>query len=541
MAATVSTAPLASPNRRTRVRQKIHVPAYATLGGLSGSGLIDLYEVLDISESGLSLQCSLSLEIGQTLPVCLDFAEAPQPIPATAHVVWLASGRIGLSIPVLADSAAGQLRQWLFLNALSAADNAQAQALEEDAHKSALPQNYTDILAAATAVQREADSLGPDLEAVLSLLASRSRSLLRCSGAAIALEGRDPAVMICRASSGPTAPPLGAALQIGSGFSGECVRTGKLLFCPDTETDQRVDRQTCRALGIRSILAAPVRIGEKTIGLLEVFCPRPQAFGEADRAVLQRFSETILAALNRAVRAYLPSVPPLAPAKNPPPSPGGVLFAQPESENRQTPTQDEDNVGGVRLPRQHLYLLIAAAAVIALVLGIILAPWVQQQLHARHLSASTVFAYSAPPARPSPLPPYPSPDPSNIAQLRDLAAHGDPAAENALGLLYIAGDQKQGITPNDSTAAHWFTQAAEHGSVPAQSKLGSLYWGGRGLPKDDSQAYFWAVLARAAGDDASKVLAPFIAARLTQPQRVEIEQQAEQWLQSRHPARTSPN
>jgi hypothetical protein len=135
--------------------------------------------------------------------------------------------------------------------------------------------------------------------------------------------------------------------------------------------------------------------------------------------------------------------------------------------------------------------------------------------------------------------PVPSADSANIAQLRDLAAGGDAAAENALGLLYAAGDDKQGVARDESEAARWFSKAAEHGNIPAQSKLGSLYWGGRGVAKDDNQAYFWTVLARANGDSASKALAPFIATRLTQAQRTVIEQQAEQWLERHESAAKS--
>jgi TPR repeat protein len=61
--------------------------------------------------------------------------------------------------------------------------------------------------------------------------------------------------------------------------------------------------------------------------------------------------------------------------------------------------------------------------------------------------------------------------------------------------------------------------------------LGSLYLSGRGVPQDPHQAYFWTELARASGDGASKVLAPFIATRLTLAQRAAIEQQVEQWRQ----------
>jgi TPR repeat protein len=171
----------------------------------------------------------------------------------------------------------------------------------------------------------------------------------------------------------------------------------------------------------------------------------------------------------------------------------------------------------------------------------VLRPWIDQKLEARSLARQqTVLAASR--ALPeSSAPNMPSADLANLQQLRQLAAHEDAAAENALGLLYIAGDARQGIKSDESAAVQWFIKAANHGSIPAQSKLGSLYWGGRGVTKDDSLAYFWTVLARANGDDASKVLAPFIAARLTPPQRTAIEQKAEQWLETRESAKNSPH
>jgi hypothetical protein len=540
MAANVQLSRPSTSNRRSRVRQKVHVPAYASFSGASQGEMLDLYEVLDISERGLALHCSAPMEIGQTVELCLDLAEAHEQISTAARVAWSdANGRVGFALPVLSDAAKSRLSEWLFLNALAAAANAEpVESPPEGSQNSFLRQNYTDQLSAASAVQREAESLGGNLEAVLALVASRSRSLLRGSGAAIALEERDggqkeasePGTMVCRASSGDSAPPVGATLQVGSGFSGECVRTGKLLRCDDTETDARVDRQSCRALGVRSMIAAPVRVGEKVVGLLEVFAPQSGAFGENDSAVLQRLVETIQSALNLSARAS--STPPPAAPKPFSAPPGSVLFAHPP-ENPIDATDDRDKVGGIRLPRAHLYLLFAAAATIFLALGFLTEPWIQEKLQSSGRSDEhTVLASSKPPvevAKPSGV--FLSADSANMAQLRELADRDDPAAENALGLLYAAGDEKQGIRRDESDAARWFTKAAEHGSVPAQSKLGSLYWGGRGVAKDDSQAYFWTVLARANGDDASKALAPFIATRLTPAQRAAVEQRAEQWLE----------
>jgi putative methionine-R-sulfoxide reductase with GAF domain len=508
--------------------------------------MLDLYEVLDISELGVAVQCPAPMKIDQQVELCLDLAEASGQISAAARVVWSDStGRVGLSLPTLTNFALQRLREWLFLNAMAAAANAQSSAALPSAtpEHSALRPNYTDTLTAASAVQREAESLGSDLEAVLSLVASRSQSLFRASGAAIALAGKDAGTMICRASAGPTAPPVGATLQVGSGFSGECVRTARMSRCDDTETDERVDPERCRALGIRSMLAAPVRMGERVVGLLEVFSAQPSAFGEDDSAVLQRFAETILAAINRAARAHDASPPPPAAPKPFSPSPGSVLFAHAPEERADTrsASRDEDKVGGIRLPRAHLYLLVSAAATIFMALGFILAPWIQERLRAGERNGEpTVLASSqAPVDTAKSVLAISSVDSANPERLRELARRGDPTAENSLGLLYAEGDEKQAIKPDEREAAAWFTKAAEHGSVSAQYKLGLLYWGGHGVPKDVNKAYFWAVLARAGGQEGSKDLAKVLASGMTRAQAAAIEQQAEIWYQQ-HESRAKP-
>jgi GAF domain/PilZ domain/Sel1 repeat len=546
MAATVSVSRSGLPNRRSRVRHKTHVPAYATVGSADSGRMLDLYEVLDLSERGVALQCALPVQVDQQLELCLDLAESSEPIYASGRVVWLRESRIGLSLPQLPIAAERQVKQWLFSNSLSAADDAEADpSVSGQFTNAAQPQNHTDLLAAASAVQREVEALGTNLSAAISIIALRCQSLLRASGAAIALEGKEAGSMICRASAGPSSPPTGLALEIGSGFSGECVRTGKLLRADDTETDQRVDIQTCRALGIRSMLAAPLRAGDRVVGLLEVFSPQPNAFSESDTAVLQNFTEIILAAFNRAAREYSPGdkVEPPAPPKPFTPPPGSVLFAAvPEEKKTKSEASSHESTGGIHLPRTHLFLLVAAAATIALALGFILAPWIQEQIQARHSGLRTVLASSKAPIEALiALPANSQTDASNLAQLRQLASQGDASAENTLGLLYITGDDKQQIKPDEKAAAEWFIKAAERGSVPAESKLGSLYWGGRGVQKDDTRAYFWTVLARASGDDASRVLAPFIATRLTSAQRKAIEEQAEQWLLGQESAKNSPN
>lgn len=534
-------------NRRRRVRQRAHAPAYASFVGASRGEMIDLYEVLDISEVGLAIQCPSQLEANQQVNLCLDLAESSGQITSSARVVWSDSrGRTGLALPPLGNPALHRLREWLFLNAMAAAANASANAVAAASHSVVRP-NFTDTLNAATVIQREAESLGADLESVLALLAARSQSLLRASGAAIALAGLEEGTMTCRASAGECSPPVGATLQIGSGFSGECVRTGNTLRCDDAALDDRVDRDNCLALGIRSILAVPIRSGAKTLGLIEAFAAEPNAFDDHSAAVLQRFAETIVAALNRVAKKNTPPPPPVEIFK---PSPGSILFAQapstdaPKNEAAQdAKVDDQDKVGGIRLPKAHLYLLICAAATIFLALGFITAPWIQpwisQKLHSRDHSGigeETVLASSQPAEAVKAAPVGPTVDSANIDQLREMAENGNSAAEDRLGRIYAEGDDKQGVKPDDEEAARWFTSAAEHGSVSAQYKLGLLYWGGHhGVPKDANKAYFWTVLARAGGQEGSKDLATFLANGMTRAQAASIEQQADNWYRQHEP------
>jgi TPR repeat protein/GAF domain-containing protein len=530
-------------NRRRRVRHKIQTPAYATFTGESRASMIELHEILNISEEGVAIQCQGPLEIGRRVNLSLDLAECAEHIYTAGQVIWsTASGRSGLRFAELPPLSLFRLREWLFLNAVAAVANADDSAVAAAIAKEHVPPrpSYTDTLAAVTAVQREVEALGGDLYAALQLIAIRAQTLIHATGAAIALVDRNPEFMICRASAGPDAPPEGTKLQIGSGFSGECVRTGLLLRCNDSETDSRVDAESCRALGIRSMLAVPVRVGEKSIAILEAFSSQPRAFGETDGTVVQRLAETILAAINRAARAE--NLPPLVAPPAPvsfAPTPGSVLFASEPGNEKKTEREAAGSVE-ISLPRAHLILLVMAAAAIFLALGYQTAPLIESKLRQRGHSSSTlqtVLASSQPPKPANAASDGPSVETATLEQLRQMAEKGDPAAQNALGLRYATGD---GLIVNERQAVYWFTRAAEQGNVPAQSKLGSVYFRGKDIPQNFSQAYFWMVLARASGDETSKALAPTVAGHLTQDQITSIEMDADRWLlQHRNSAKPS--
>jgi putative methionine-R-sulfoxide reductase with GAF domain len=137
-----------------------------------------------------------------------------------------------------------------------------------------------------------------DLEAALQLLAERAQYITGASGAAIAL--REGSAMICRASAGLSAPQLGAEVQIKSGLTGESVRTRQVLRCDDAETDSRVNRESCRALGIKSVMVVPLLREQEVTGVFELLADRANAFEERDVTALERLAEMVQTGLEHA-------------------------------------------------------------------------------------------------------------------------------------------------------------------------------------------------------------------------------------------------
>lgn len=136
-----------------------------------------------------------------------------------------------------------------------------------------------------------------NLEPGITIIAERAQTLTGASGAAIALQTGNE--IVCKARAGRTAPDLGVRLQTDSGLSAECVRTGEILLCHDAEKNPRVDLASCRRLGARSILVAPLRHYRKTLGVFEVLSAAPYAFDQRDVATMQMLSGIMVAAMTR--------------------------------------------------------------------------------------------------------------------------------------------------------------------------------------------------------------------------------------------------
>jgi hypothetical protein len=560
-----------APNgeQRRRVRHKLHTPVYASFNGSQTAMVVDLSELLDLHEDGFAVQTSERLEINRAVNLCLDLPETKSFIHGSGQVIWSDdAGRGGIRFSGLSESSRKILKEWLFANLLIAGSNHAArteQLARHDAAEEKLPEpavvvdskadskpdtepdtktrsfvaiSYgNETFSSLEAVGRKVRESGDDVDEVLSLITKRALSLTGASGAALAFLTDDR--MICRARAGEPAPSLGAPVDAKQGLSGECVRSGVLVSCEDTENDPRVDPGICRALGIGSLMAAPIVSDFRVVGLLEIFSPHPRSFTKSHETVLDRLVEMI--PKTHPEKTHREKTKPEAVSGVSPPSASEsgsiqemrVARVDPKPEVRvQVSQQVRDQVPKpAPTSPSHLLdlgLLGLVIVVVAMVLGYLIGPMIEKRISPeasqRSLLKQVKASESASTDRSST-----NQRMKSLPELRNLAVQGDADAQWQMGVRYHNGE---GVARDDVQAMQWFLRAAEQGHVTAQATLGAYYWAGRGVPPDLSKAYFWSALALAQGDANSKSRLEGLASQMTQAQVSTARQQAEVWLHS---------
>ena len=526
--------------RRRRIRHKLHTPAYANFKGPNTGMVLDLCELLDLSEEGFAVQTSEPLEVDRHVSLTLDLPETKTNIHGTGQVVWSdVGGRGGIRFTGLPDNSRRLLKEWLFVNLLIASSKYATrtgqvrEVVEKDLPGPVLaPQptalapvaDLSGMLSAVEAVRREVRASGDDFDEVLHLITERALSLTGAGGAALAFltDGK----MICLACAGEPALLLGSTVDAKQGLSGECVSSGQMVGCEDAESDPRVDREICRTLGIGSILAAPILSDSRVVGLLEVFSPRPRAFTEIHEIALNQLVEIV-------PTAHSAAVPPQDAASRVATTVAGESTPAIDSITiRETVWEPENEaqepLKGVPIPLAPLVLLVVTLPILFLVSGYVLAPKIQKLWQNKPAGRSSAMASASSAA----IAINAVPRSKTLDDVRKLADQGDADAQWDMGYRYHNG---QGVPQDDAQAVRWFQRAAYQGHVNSQATLGAYYWAGRGVPKDLGQAYFWSVVALHHGDRDSESRLRGLALQMTRAQVVAAQQEADDWLR-RHRA-----
>lgn len=134
------------------------------------------------------------------------------------------------------------------------------------------------------AVQARIAEAGADVDAVLELVAEQARRLTGADGAAVEMVEGDE--IVYRAAVGSAAPFVGLRLDLRQSLSGAAALSGRPLFCPDSEADDRVDREAARKVGARSMILQPLLRGGRGVGVLKVMSAEPHRFDDGDGHLL---------------------------------------------------------------------------------------------------------------------------------------------------------------------------------------------------------------------------------------------------------------
>jgi diguanylate cyclase (GGDEF)-like protein len=137
-----------------------------------------------------------------------------------------------------------------------------------------------------------------DPEAIMQLIAERAQELTRASAGLIELAEGDE--MVYTVTTGEATPYLGMRLQKETSLSGRSVIEGRVLRSDDTSADERVDAEACRRVNAASMICVPLSHKSETVGVLKVYAPQPNHFGDDDVETLELLSELIAAHLSHA-------------------------------------------------------------------------------------------------------------------------------------------------------------------------------------------------------------------------------------------------
>jgi diguanylate cyclase (GGDEF)-like protein len=153
------------------------------------------------------------------------------------------------------------------------------------------------LLTELVATQQAVVASDFDLQAAMAEIVAQAHRLTRADAAVVEMLDGDE--LVYRAVAGSAERFEGLRMKAATSLSGRSVRSGEILWCQDAGSDPRVDFQTAREAGARSMVIVPLVHRRKPVGVLKVWSSRPFAFAERELRVTQMLAGTLGAAIAR--------------------------------------------------------------------------------------------------------------------------------------------------------------------------------------------------------------------------------------------------
>jgi Nif-specific regulatory protein len=128
-----------------------------------------------------------------------------------------------------------------------------------------------------------------ELSKILDIIMESAKTLLNAEASSLLLLDETTDELYFASATGDVSDRLkNLTVPLDKGIAGACVRTGKVKVVDDTLSDKefypQIDKQT--GFATRSIIAAPLTISGKTIGVIEVLNKKSQEWTEDDKELL---------------------------------------------------------------------------------------------------------------------------------------------------------------------------------------------------------------------------------------------------------------
>jgi diguanylate cyclase (GGDEF)-like protein len=137
-----------------------------------------------------------------------------------------------------------------------------------------------------------------DQRRAMQVIVNRVPELIGADGALI--DSPDGDRLVFRAGSGVDSQVIGWEYSRPASLSGLALKRRAVLISRDTWIDRRVESTTCRKLGARSLLCAPLVHRDEELGSLTAFAGRPDAFDRKDREAIGLLGRFLAAHLHHA-------------------------------------------------------------------------------------------------------------------------------------------------------------------------------------------------------------------------------------------------
>lgn len=161
--------------------------------------------------------------------------------------------------------------------------------------------SHAEQLEALVTAQHALAAAERDPASLIPLALETVRSLTGAEHAALTLPDGDRFVV--HAWSGVSAPPPQKLIHPQGSLARLATSRRAILAKPDSTSAPAVDGEIVRALDARSLAVVPLLHAGRLTAVLDLFSPRPDAFGEEERTVLELMAGSLAASVDHSLEA----------------------------------------------------------------------------------------------------------------------------------------------------------------------------------------------------------------------------------------------